>query len=152
MPWPSPASFQSAVPGCAFSAMTHRAFAPPTVPVPLPTRALPALAQESLLKDHTDQDLQTFVSIALVHTLEAMYGNPEYGGNKNLVGWKTTHWPGDTQPRGFTPAQVSTPESTTLGMSQSQAQDALKRFAPAFAGEAASTAAFWRGRPDRKSV
>src|SRR5205807_8391651 len=88
--------------------------------------ALPALAQEALLKDQTDQDLQTFVSIALVHTLEAMYGNPEYGGNKNLVGWKTTHWPGDTQPRGFTPAQVSTPESTTLGMSQSEAQDALK--------------------------
>jgi hypothetical protein len=36
-----------------------------------------------------------------------MYGPPEYGGNRGLVGWEFTGWPGDVQPRGYTPAEVS---------------------------------------------
>src|SRR5205823_5907340 len=39
----------------------------------------PGPAQDLLLSDQTDGDLQTFVGAALANTLEAMYGPPEYG-------------------------------------------------------------------------
>jgi hypothetical protein len=48
----------------------------------------------------------TFTSLLFGHTIEAMYSNPEYGGNANLVGWKDIKYPGDSQPRGYTPAEV----------------------------------------------
>lgn len=39
-------------------------------------------------------------------TIEGMYALPEYGGNKDLLGWKDIRWPGDVQPRGWTAAEV----------------------------------------------
>ena len=48
----------------------------------------------------------TFTNILFGHTIEAMYSNPEYGGNANLVGWKDIKFPGDSQPRGYAPAEV----------------------------------------------
>ncbi|HYQ37289.1 MAG TPA: gluconate 2-dehydrogenase subunit 3 family protein [Mycobacterium sp.] len=48
----------------------------------------------------------TFTSLLFGHTIEAMYSNPEYGGNANLVGWKGIKYPGDSQPRGYTPEEV----------------------------------------------
>jgi gluconate 2-dehydrogenase gamma chain len=48
----------------------------------------------------------TFTNILFGHTIEAMYSNPEYGGNANLVGWKDIKYPGDSQPRGYTPFEV----------------------------------------------
>jgi hypothetical protein len=71
--------------------------------------ALPAAAQDALLADRTDAQLQEFVTTALDHTLDAMYGPPEYGGNQGLVGWRYTNWQGDVQPRGFTRHEVSDP-------------------------------------------
>jgi hypothetical protein len=47
-----------------------------------------------------------FTNILFGHTIEAMYSNPEYGGNANLVGWKDIRYPGDSQPRGYTAAEV----------------------------------------------
>jgi len=70
----------------------------------------PAPAQEALLSDQSDNDTQTFVGAALANTLETMYGPPEYGGNRGLAGWSPNGWQGDTQPRGFSPAQVSNPD------------------------------------------
>ena len=43
------------------------------------------------------------------HACEGMYGPPEYGGNRDLVGWRYIDFPGDVQPRGFTDAEVSEP-------------------------------------------
>lgn len=40
------------------------------------------------------------------HTIEGMYSVPEYGGNKNTVGWKSISWPGDSQPKGYTADEV----------------------------------------------
>ena len=40
------------------------------------------------------------------HTVEGMYGVPEYGGNAGTVGWKSISWPGDSQPRGYTASEV----------------------------------------------
>src|SRR4051794_16369188 len=42
--------------------------------------ALPAPAQDLLLADATDARVQELVTTALGHTLDAMYGPPEYGG------------------------------------------------------------------------
>jgi hypothetical protein len=48
----------------------------------------------------------TFANLLFGHTIEAMYSVPEYGGNANLVGWKDIKYPGDSQPRGYTAAEV----------------------------------------------
>jgi hypothetical protein len=72
--------------------------------------AAPAPAQDAILSDQSDPQTQELVGAALANTLEAMYGPPEYGGNRNLVGWTSTRWPGDRQPAGFPPARVSSPD------------------------------------------
>jgi len=74
-----------------------------------------------------------FVSLVLGDTLDVMYGPPEYGGNRGLVGWSATGWPGDVQPRGYTPQQVEeldplTPPSGVLDAAT--ARDALARYIP----------------------
>src|SRR5579883_2055891 len=51
--------------------------------------------------------LSGFVGVLFQHTVEAMYAVPEYGGNRDLVGWHDIGFPGDVQPRGFTPDEVS---------------------------------------------
>src|SRR5437899_1752808 len=57
--------------------------------------ALPGPAQDVLLQDQSDSDLQDFLGVAFEHCIEFMYGPPEYGGNKGLAGWLYTNWPGD---------------------------------------------------------
>jgi Gluconate 2-dehydrogenase subunit 3 len=57
-----------------------------------------------------DDQIGQFVATVLAHTLDAVYGPPEYGGNHGLVGWTTTGWPGDSQPRGFTYGEVAGPD------------------------------------------
>jgi hypothetical protein len=69
--------------------------------------------QDRIIASQQDRAVQSFLGAALANTLEAMYGPPEYGGNRNLVGWTSNDWPGDQQPRGSTRAQV-TPRSPTL--------------------------------------
>ena len=69
--------------------------------------ALPAPAQDALLSDQSDDAMQELVGTALANAVEAMYGPPEYGGNRKLVGWKPLRWPGDLQPRGSSRAAVS---------------------------------------------
>ena len=72
--------------------------------------AAPAPAQDAILSDQSDVQTQEFVGAALANTLEAMYGPPEYGGNRKLVGWTSTRWQGDRQPAGFSAARVSSPD------------------------------------------
>jgi len=43
------------------------------------------------------------------HACEGMYGAPEYGGNRGLVGWRYIGYEGDIQPRGYSDAEVSGP-------------------------------------------
>jgi hypothetical protein len=50
-----------------------------------------------------------FRSLLYEHACEAMYGPPEYGGNRDLVGWRSIGFEGDVQPRGWTAAEVSEP-------------------------------------------
>jgi hypothetical protein len=53
--------------------------------------------------------LRTFLGAAMTNTLEAMYGPPEYGGNRDGVGWAYIGYEGDVQPRGYSDAEVSQP-------------------------------------------
>ena len=46
------------------------------------------------------------MDIAAPQTMELMYGAPEYGGNRDLVGWGFTRFAGDTLPRGWTDEEV----------------------------------------------
>ncbi len=41
------------------------------------------------------------------HACEGAYGAPEYGGNRDLAGWRAIAWEGDVQPRGYTDAEVT---------------------------------------------
>jgi len=106
---------------------------------------LPSPLQDALLSDLTDGTTQTFVGAALSNSLEAMYGPPEYGGNRALIGWRNTSWPGDVQPRGFTAEEVSGPGPAGARLGPAAAELAA-RLLPAFAGRPASRDEFWLAR------
>ena len=36
-----------------------------------------------------------------------MYGDPVYGGNRDLAGWQAIGFAGDVQPRGYTDDEVT---------------------------------------------
>jgi hypothetical protein len=62
--------------------------------------------------DEQDRRLRAakrFRGLLYEHACEGMYGAPEYGGNRDLVGWRYIQFPGDVQPRGFTDEEVSQP-------------------------------------------
>jgi Gluconate 2-dehydrogenase subunit 3 len=50
--------------------------------------------------------VSTFLSLLFEHTIEGMYSNPGYGGNRGLVGWKDISYVGDIQPLGYTSDEV----------------------------------------------
>ncbi len=50
--------------------------------------------------------MEEFRSLLFGHTIEGLYANPEYGGNRGLAGWKDIRYPGDVQPRGYTADEV----------------------------------------------
>lgn len=50
-----------------------------------------------------------FRSLLYEHACEAMYGPPEYGGNRHLAGWRSIGFEGDVQPRGWSDDEVSEP-------------------------------------------
>lgn len=71
-------------------------------------RAAQQLAEKPLDQLDLDAlaDVWSGLSLAfkdfLTHrVLEAAFGAPEYGGNRNLAGWKLVHFEGDTLPLGF---------------------------------------------------
>lgn len=74
--------------------------------------ALPGPARDLVLQRNDDPRVRAMLDLAVPHTLEFLYGAPEYGGNRDLVGWRTIDFEGDTQPRGYTRRQVVHPESS----------------------------------------
>ena len=50
--------------------------------------------------------VSSFLSLLFEHTIEGMYSNPEYGGNRGQAGWKDLGYPGVIQPRGYTSEEV----------------------------------------------
>ncbi len=64
--------------------------------------ALPAEQQDERLKS-----AGPFVKLLYEHVCEGLYAAPEYGGNRDLAGWRSVGYLGDVQPRGFTDDEVS---------------------------------------------
>ena len=52
---------------------------------------------------------EAFCELLWEHCCEGMYGAPEYGGNRNCVGWDYIDYEGDVQPRGYSDTEVSQP-------------------------------------------
>jgi hypothetical protein len=48
-----------------------------------------------------------FKQLLYAHACEGAYGAPEYGGNRDLAGWRSIGFPGDVQPRGYTDEEVT---------------------------------------------
>jgi hypothetical protein len=66
------------------------------------TKATPDTKDKILAKP----SVSTFTALLFEHTIEGLYAPPEYGGNKDLAGWKDISFPGDIQPRGYTANEV----------------------------------------------
>ena len=63
-------------------------------------------AEEQRRRLEADQE---FCSLLWEHCCEGMYGAPEYGGNRDGVGWAYIGYEGDVQPRGYSDDEVSGP-------------------------------------------
>ncbi len=50
-----------------------------------------------------------FCDLLYGHVCEGMYGDPEYGGNRDGRGWRAIAFAGDVQPRGWTDVEVANP-------------------------------------------
>ncbi|HXQ45112.1 MAG TPA: gluconate 2-dehydrogenase subunit 3 family protein, partial [Caulobacteraceae bacterium] len=109
--------------------------------------SLPAASQDLILSDSADAKLQPFVAAALNNTLEAMYGPPEYGGDRNLVGWSYTHWAGDSQPKGYADDEVSRPGSETLCLAGPAEKAMVEMILTALAGHPPPGQSFWSACP-----
>src|SRR4051794_17658631 len=66
--------------------------------------AVPPLQQDQVL---ASQEAAEFTALLFGHTIEGMYSIPEYGGNAAQVGWIEIGYPGDSQPRGYTAAELA---------------------------------------------
>lgn len=65
-----------------------------------------AVERDLILQTSDDPLVKDLLDIAVPHTLQFMYGAPEYGGNAELVGWAYTAFDGDVQPRGWTREEI----------------------------------------------
>ena len=63
---------------------------------------LPAVDQDGRL-----DAVPEFKQLLYEHACEASYGAPEYGGNRELTGWRAIGYAGDVQPRGWSDAEVT---------------------------------------------
>jgi hypothetical protein len=70
--------------------------------------------------------MKTFLSLLFEHTIEGMYANPEYGGNRGLAGWKEISYPGDVQPIGYTSDEVERSDGHNPVDESSVVSDVLK--------------------------
>ena len=66
---------------------------------------------ESGRQDELIAAQEDFAALVYEHTCEGYYAAPEYGGNRNLAGWRLANWAGDVAPRGWTAEEVSAPQS-----------------------------------------
>jgi hypothetical protein len=72
------------------------------------------------------QEASSFTSLLFEHTIEGLYANPEYGGNRGLVGWTGIGFPGDIQPRGYTSSEVERSEGRDPVANTGVVADVLK--------------------------
>jgi hypothetical protein len=83
------------------------------------------------------------------HAIQAAYAAPEYGGNREISGWKSSRFDGDSQPLGYSiydastetfheiperPLSTPNPDEDFAGFSDSTV-DLLGRLAPGLGGK-----------------
>ncbi len=71
-----------------------------------------ALGDDFLARDEAAQraaldEQRELRALAFEHGCEASYGAPEYGGNRELAGWRAIEYAGDVQPRGWSDDEVT---------------------------------------------
>lgn len=103
-------------------------------------------AEQDQALTNTDQ---AFVGLLLEHTIDAAYSAPEYGGNRNLAGWRSVRFDGDSQPLGYSiydartetfrerpdhPLSTANPDEDYSGFSPTTA-DLLDQLAAGFKGK-----------------
>jgi hypothetical protein len=76
------------------------------------TAGLAALGEDfpTLPAEQQDERLRSaglFLNLLHEHVCEGLYAAPEYGGNRDLIGWRSIGYLGDVQPRGYSDAEVS---------------------------------------------
>ena len=59
-------------------------------------------AQQDMVVAKLKRQLRTFYDLLVDHTIEGMLSAPEYGGNRDLIGWTLVGFDGDSQPLGYT--------------------------------------------------
>lgn len=64
-------------------------------------------ALEGVEQDRRLDAVPGFKALLYEHACEGAYGPPEYGGNRDLAGWRAIGFAGDVQPRGYTDDEVS---------------------------------------------
>jgi hypothetical protein len=70
--------------------------------------------------------VSAFRALLFEHTIEGLYCDPEYGGNRGLAGWKDISYPGDSQPRGYTAEEVMRSDGTDVLADTGVVADVLK--------------------------
>jgi hypothetical protein len=108
---------------------------------------LPGPAQDRLLSDRADPQVRALVGAALAHSLEFMYGPPEYGGNRGLAGWSYTQWTGDAQPRGFSDEEVSGSGGESLCLASPERRAVVEGFLGALSPRPAGSPGLWSACP-----
>ena len=58
--------------------------------------------QQDMVVAKLKRQLRSFYDLLVDHTIEGMLSAPEYGGNRDLTGWKLVGFDGDSQPLGYT--------------------------------------------------
>jgi len=71
--------------------------------------SLSPLERDLILRTSTNPWVRELIDVAFPHTWQFMYGAPEYGGNRGLIGWRYSRWPGDVHPRGYTREEIEQP-------------------------------------------
>lgn len=64
------------------------------------------LEQDAAPEFDSEPTAQDFFALLHRHTVEGMFSDPLYGGNRGMVGWKLTGWPGAQ--RAYTPNELVT--------------------------------------------
>jgi len=103
---------------------------------------VPGLGRDLILRSSDDPRIAELVDVAFLHTVELMYGAPEYGANRDLLGWEYTNYDGDVQPRGYTREQIEQLDPAgarepSLEREPSTPMETLVAMAPLGFGEAA---------------
>ena len=92
---------------------------------------LPGPARDLVLQTSKDPAVTAMTGLAVTHAFEGTWGAPEYGGNRDTLGWQAIGFEGDRQPRGYTEDEVLNPPMEPLPVLD--VTGALAAYGPALA-------------------